>query len=50
MAEYRLICIAGQVPPNTTAINVTTDCPGSSGWVLDTDWCWSHWRVSKGAS
>lgn len=38
MAEYRFICIADPVPPNTTAINVITDCPGGFGWVLDTDW------------
>jgi len=38
MAEYKFVCIADSVPPNTTAITVSTDCPGGSGWVLDTDW------------
>jgi hypothetical protein len=38
MAEYKIVCIADQVPPNTTVIDLGTDCPGGSGWVLDTDW------------
>lgn len=38
MAEYKFNCIADVVPPNTTTLNLVTDCPGGSGWVVENDW------------
>lgn len=38
MASYKFNCISNAVPPNTTVLSLANDCPGGSGWVVETDW------------